>query len=123
MSVARTPIPKKVRNRDAVPWRLSIGKELTSDQLTAIAAVFLDRTTHHYLIAGDVYPGLTMLSGDYFATKGRGKDLSQVSRRWDMVQERFPELIVDAVIEYRVPSALLDEQEILDVTDLTQPNG
>lgn len=122
MTIARTTIPKKARNRDVVPWRLSIGRELSGDELTAIAGVFLAGTTHHYLIQGNTYPGLTMIDGDYFATKGHGKDLSQVARRWDTVQTRFPELIIDAVIEYRVPGALLDETAPQDITDLTQPN-
>lgn len=109
MSVDRVPIPAKVRNRDNVPWRLNIHKELNSDELMAVAAVFLDGTSHHYLIAADVYPGITQLVGDYWATKGHGKDLSQVAKRWDSVQARFPDLLADAVLEYRVPSDLLDD--------------
>lgn len=125
MTVERMPIPKKARNRDVVPWRLSLSRELNQDEMTAVAGVFLAGTKHHYLIQGNTYPGLTMLDGDYFATKGRGKDLSQVARRWDMVSERFPELFEDSVLEYRVPSALLDPQEdaVLDITDLTQPSA
>jgi len=122
MGVDRLPIPAKARNRDNVPWRLSIHKELTSEELTAIAAVFLDGTTHHYLIAADVYPGITQLVGDYWATKGHGKDLSQVAKRWDSAQERFPELIVDAVLEYRVPGALLDEV-VFDTTEVNPALG
>lgn len=115
MAVDRVPIPKAVRNRDNVPWRLSIGKEFTQDELTAVAAVFLDGTTHHYLIAADVYPGITQMVGDYWATKGHGKDLSQVAKRWDDVQARFPDLIIDSVLEYRVPAALLDTDELTPV--------
>lgn len=117
--IDRMQIPKKVRDRDCVPWRLSISKELTNDELTAVAGVFLAGTRHHYLIQGNTYPGLTMIDGDYFATKGHGKDLSQVARRWDDVQERFPELMLDVTIEYRVPAGLLDDVAPQDVTDLT----
>lgn len=119
MPVDRVAIPNKARNRDAVPWRLSVGRELTSDEMVAIAGVFLEDTKFHYVIQGNVYPGLTMIDGDYWASKGHGKDLSQVARRWDEVQDRFPELIVDAVLEYRVPGALLDEAPAQEVIDLT----
>lgn len=123
MSVDRAIIPSKARNRQCIPWRLSIGKELTSDELQAVAAVFLHKTEYHSLIQANVYPGITQIEGDYFGTRGRNKDLSQVARRWDEVQERFPELIVDAIVEYRVPGALLDNVEALAVDDLTDPNN
>lgn len=122
MSVDRAPIPSKVRNRPCTPWRLSVYKEMTSDELQAIAAVFLHDTKHHTLIQANVYQGVTQFEGDYFGTRGRNKDLSQVAKRWEDVQERFPELIVDAIIEYRVPGALLDDVEALAVDDLTNPN-
>lgn len=116
-------IPKKARNRTCTPWRLSVSKDLTLDELQALVAKFLANTKHHYVISGDVTGmGLSFIVGDYWGTKGRDNDLSQVARRWDEVAEDLGELMPDAVLEYRVPNALLDELEILDITDLTQAN-
>lgn len=111
--IERTPIPNKARNRDCVAWRLNILRELTNDELSAVAALFLTGTTHHYLIAADVYPGITQLMGDYWAAKGHGKDLSVVAKRWETVQERLPEVVTDAILEYRLPVTLLDNIEIV----------
>lgn len=123
MSIQRMPIPKKARNREATTWRLSISRELDLNELKAIAAVFLDGTKYHYLVQANVYPGITQLDGDYFGVRGRSKDLSQVARRWEEVEERFPELFPDSVLEYRVPAGLLDDVEPLAVDDLTQVQG
>lgn len=120
--IERIPIPAKARNRDCVAWRLNIHRELTNDELTAVASIFLTGTTHHYMIAADVYPGITQLMGDYWAPKGRGKDLAAVAKRWQLVQDRLPEVVVDAVLEYRVPSTLLDEVEF-DTTEVNPALG
>ena len=121
MAIERTVIPHKARRRTVTPWRLSIGKELTGDELQAIVAQFLAETEYHYVISGDVYPGMTQISGDYWGSAGgRTKELGAVAEQWDQVAELLPELLVDAVIEYRVPAALLDPQPEQHVVDLTE---
>jgi hypothetical protein len=121
MTVTRADIPSKARNRSCVPWRLSVSRELTGEEMQALVAAFLSGTEFHYVLQGNVYPGLTMIDGDYWGVYGRKKDLSQVARRWDEVEAQLPDLMPDAVIEYRVPSALLDPAPVHDVQDLTQP--
>lgn len=110
-SITRVPVPNKARNRDCVAWRFTTSAELTADEVRAAAAVLLEGTEHHALIQAYQGFGTTVFEGDYWASKGRGKDLSQVAKRWELVAERFPEFIVDAVIEYRVPEALQDFRE------------
>lgn|GEM_PF-7069732 len=112
MSVARQPIPKKARRRTAVPWRVTIGKELTADEARVVGHAYVTGTEHHALIQAYTGFGTTVFEGDYWGTLGREKDLSQAARRWDEVQEQFPELVVDAIIEYRVPEALQDERVV-----------
>lgn len=107
-AITRAPIPAKARDRSPVPWRFTTAVELDADQVRAMAAVLLDGTEHHVLIQAYGGFGTTIFEGDYWNTKGRGKDLSQVAKRWELVQETFPELIVDAVVEHRVPEALQD---------------
>lgn len=115
----RVPIPKKARRRTAVPWQYSISRELTVDEMQAVAHRFLSGTKYHKLISGDVYPGLTIFNGVYWGTLGKDKDLSQVASRWDEVEAEFPEVLVDTTTEYLVTSALQDDVEPADVTDLT----
>ncbi|AUG84862.1 hypothetical protein SEA_SHARKBOY_66 [Microbacterium phage Sharkboy] len=112
MSVARQPIPKKARNRNAVPWRVTIGKELSADEARVVGHAVVAGTEHHALLQAYVGFGTTIFEGDYWGTKGRENDLSQPAKRWDKVQEQFPELVVDAIIEYRVPEALQDERVV-----------
>lgn len=112
MSVVRQPIPAKARRRTAVPWRLTIGKELTADEVRVVVHRFLAGTKYHAVIQAYLGFGTTVVEGDYWGTYGREKDLSQVARRWDEVEADFPELIVDANVEYRVPPALADERVV-----------
>ena len=108
MSITRASIPSKARDRTPVPWRFTTAIELDADQARAVGAILLDGTEYHALIQAYGGFGTTVFEGDYWNTKGRSKDLSQVAKRWELVQEKLPDLIVDAVLEYRVPDALKD---------------
>jgi len=114
----RVPIPKKARRRTAVPWQYTVSRELSAEELQAVAHRFLSGTEYHKLISGDVYPGITIINGVYWGTYGKDKDLSQVARRWDEVEADFPEVLVDTTTEYLVTAALQDPV-VHDVTDLT----
>lgn len=123
MPIDRAAIPAKARRRPVTPWRLTISQELDGDQLQVLVHRFLAGTRYHYVMSADVYPGTTMIIGDYWGTKGRTKDLAAVATLWDQVQEEHPTLITDAVLEYRVPGDLLDETPAQLVDDLTRAAG
>lgn len=123
MTIEKAPISKAASRKQNVPWRINIHKELDQDELMATAAVFLDNTTEFYIIAGDVYPGITQIVGDYWLDARRSRSLTPIQKRWEMVQERFPELIVDAVLEYRLPAGLLDPQDEFLATEVNPALG
>lgn len=122
MSIEKAPISKSASRQQCVPWRINIHQELDQDQLMAVAAVFLDGADDQYVIAADVYPGITQIVGDYWMDARQRRTLTPVQKRWATVQERFPELITDAVLEYRLPAALLD-QEPFNVTEVNPALG
>lgn len=112
MSIINVAVkPAKARDRVATPWRLSLYGDLAQDQMTALVQQFLQGTKHHYIVSGDGYGSVTMLNGEYWGTIDRGTDLSQVARRWQRVADRFPDQFRGAVLEYRVPNALLDNAD------------
>lgn len=112
-TITRAPIPTKARNRNCVPWRLVIGKVLNVDEVRVIGHRFLAGTKYHALVQAYEGFGTTIIEGDSWTTKGRENDLSQTAKRWDMVADEFPELVVDALISYRVPEELADEAPAL----------
>ncbi|UGL61883.1 hypothetical protein SEA_FRANKLIN22_70 [Microbacterium phage Franklin22] len=122
MTIHTTSIPKLVKGKKAVPFKLFFPRQLTAEEARPVwEALEAERD----IVLGDPFalPGVsTVYPGTLYARSGSSlaDGLKKVASLVEPLQETFPEELADGWVELWIPDALADAVEALDVTDLTQ---